>query len=112
MAKDIQSIVKKVDENGNIARHFKDLNMPYGGAPALIRREARNVFHKKSPYNDCVKNDKTDIIVIIAHYLSAIITDMSQVDIASDLLINLQGLNEDQFYHIEELLGEVYGEEI
>ena len=58
------------------------------------------------------KNDKADIIVTIAHYLSAIITGMNQVDIASDLLINLQGLNEDQFYHIEELLGEVYGEEI
>ena len=36
-------------------------------------------------------------------HLSAIITGMNQVDIASDLLINLQGLNEDQFYHIEEL---------
>ena len=112
MAKGIENIIRKVDENGNIARHFKDLNMPYGRAPALIRREAQNVFHKKSPYDDCVKNDKTDIIVTIAHYLSAIITGMSQVDIASDLLINLQGLNEDQFCHIEELLGEVYGEEI
>ena len=45
-------------------------------------------------------------------HLSAIITGMNQVDIASDLLINLQELNEDEFYHIEELLGEVYGEEI
>lgn len=81
MAKDIENIIRKVDENGNIARHFKDLNMPYGGASVLIRKEARNVFHKKSPYDDCVKNDKTDIIVTIAHYLSAIITDMSQVDI-------------------------------
>ena len=86
--------------------------MPYGGAPELIRTEARNVYYKKSPYSDCDKNDKADIIVTIAHYLSAIITGMNQVDIASDLLINLQGVNEDQFYHIEELLGEVYGEEI
>ena len=64
------------------------------------------------PYGDCAKNNKADIIVTIAHYLSAIITGMNQVDIASDLLINLQELNEDEFYHIEELLGEVYGEEI
>ena len=56
--------------------------------------------------------DRLDIIVTIAHYLSAIITGMSEVDIASDLLINLQGVNEDEFYHIEGLLGEVYGEEI
>ena len=112
MVKDIQTIVSKVDENGNIARHFKDLNMPYGGAPALIRTEARNVYYKKSPYDDCAKKEKADIIVTIAHYLSAIITGMNQVDIASDLLINLQELNEDEFYHIEELLGEVYGEEI
>ena len=112
MVKDIQTIVSKVDEKGNIARHFKDLKMPYGGAPALIRTEAQNVSYKKSPYGDCDKNDKSDIIVTIAHYLSVIITGMSEVDIASDLLINLQGVNEDQFYHIEELLGEVYGEEI
>ena len=112
MTKDIQNIVSKVDEKGNIARYFKGLNMPYGGAPSLIRTEAQNVSYKKSPYGDCAENDKADIIVTIAHYLSAIITGMSEVDIASDLLINLQGVNEDQFYHIEGLLGEVYGEEI
>lgn len=88
MSKDIQNIVSKVDVSGNIARHFKGLNMPYGGTPALIRKEAKNVSYKKSPYGDCAKNDKADIIVTIAHYLSAIITGMNQVDIASDLFIN------------------------